>query len=232
MQRHWILICLVASALVAVACVTINVYFPEAEVKDLAEQIENAVALEASEGTVADSEPTPPAESESGSTGPNAAHEVSPPHGARDVSWLRESLDMAVGATLYLLSPAPVYAQTNEVAAPEITNPAIRQIIQSRGARAGELNKHKATGALAESNQALVEIRQLDALPLQQRAAVQKLVKAENADRERMFEEIAAATGTDLSQLPKIRTTYAATLRQKARPGDWIQLPDGSYRQK
>ena len=71
-----------------------------------------------------------------------------------------------------------------------------------------------------------------DALSLQERAAVQKLVRAENADRERMFKEIAAATGTDLSQLPRIRSTYAATLRQKARTGDWIQMPDASWRQK
>ena len=120
----------------------------------------------------------------------------------------------------------------NQVAAPEITNPAIRKIIQSRATRVQQLNKYKASGSLGENNQALVEIRRLDALPLQERAAVQTLVKAENEDRERMFKEIAAATGTDLSQLPKIRSTYATTLRQKARRLDWIQMPDGSWRHK
>ncbi len=255
MQRHWIAVSLIVSALVAAACVTINVYFPEAEVKDLAEQIEDAVAREAAEGDGSaaesaaasrdDGDGTPGAEPDDASLrGPQDVSLVETQDVSfgktqnvsfgetQNVSWLRESLDMAVGATLYLLSPTPAYAQNNDVAAPEISNPAIRKIIQSRGARVSELDKHKTSGALAESNQALVVVRQLDALPLQQRAAVQKLVKAENADRERMFEEIAAATGTDLSQLPKIRSTYAATLRQNARPGDWIQQPDGTYRQK
>ena len=145
----------------------------------------------------------------------------------------KQSLALAIVICAQLsVGPASTFAKTNEVAAPEITNPAIRKIIQSRAGRVRELNRYKASGALGEDNRALVEVRQLDALPLQERAAVQKLVKAENADRERMFKEIAAATGTDLSHLPRIRTTYATTLRQKARQGDWIQMPDGSWRQK
>ena len=49
---------------------------------------------------------------------------------------------------------------------------------------------------------------------------------------ERMFQEIAAATGVDLSQLPRIQETYAAPLRQNAPRGDWIQLPDGRWETK
>ena len=206
---------LLAAALV-LACVTINVYFPEAAIKDLSEKIEDAVAREAAESV--DTEPQ--------------AEDQEAEDGGDEVSWLRSTFDLAAGAALHLIAPAPVYAQTDAVAAPEITNPAIRKIIQSRAARAKQLNRAKASGAVGENNKALVEVRKLDALPLQQRAAVQKLVRAENADRERMFKEIAAATGTDLSQLPKIRSTYATTLRQKARRGDSIQMPDGSWRQK
>ena len=200
------------AALFALACVTINVYFPEAEVKDLSEQIEDAVAREAAQAA----EETP----ETGEGSPD------------QTSWLLHAFETALGGALHLLAPAPVYAQQDEVAAPEITNPAIRKIVESRAARVRELRRYKTAGAVGENNQALVEIRRLDALGLQQRAAAQKLVRDENADRERMFKEIAAATGTDLSQLPRIRATYATTLRQKARPGDWIQMPDGSWRQK
>ncbi len=209
--RHLAPLTLVLPALAAIACVTINVYFPEAAVKDLSEKIEDAVEREAAGNGDA------PTEAESGPA---------------EVSWLRSAFDLAAGNALRLTAPAPVYAQSDEVAAPEITNPAIRQIIRSRAARVRELAGHKTAGALGENNRALVEVRSLDALGLQERAAVQKLVRAENADRERMFKEIAAATGTDLSQLPQIRATYAETLRQKARPGDWIQMPDASWRQK
>jgi uncharacterized protein YdbL (DUF1318 family) len=114
-----------------------------------------------------------------------------------------------------------------------VSNPAIRKIIASRAKRVGALNRYKAKGVIGENNRALVEARDLDALTdLKQRAEVQRLIKAENADREQLFREIAAAQNVDLSQLPRIRETYAGTLRAKARPGDWIQTPDGNWKQK
>jgi uncharacterized protein len=210
------------AALTAIACVTINVYFPEAAVKDLSEKIEDAVEREAAAAAdTAEPEMAPKTEEDAAGTAQG-----------QSASWLRSTLDVAVGTALHLVAPAPVYAQESDVAAPEITNPAIRKIVQTRGARVRDLNRYKAAGALGENNQALVEVRQLDALALPERAQAQKLVRAENADRESMFKEIAAATGVDLSQLPRIRETYATTLRQNARPGDWIQMPDGSWRQK
>ena len=85
---------------------------------------------------------------------------------------------------------------------------------------------------LGKNNKALLEVRSLDSLALRERAAVQKLVKEENEGRERMFKEIAAATGTDLSQLPQIQSTYAETLRERANAGDWIQLASGEWKQR
>ena len=86
---------------------------------------------------------------------------------------------------------------------------------------------------IGEGNQGLLVFRNLDAIQgLKERADAQKLVKDENADREQLFKEIAAAKNVDLAQLPQIRSTYATTLRENAHPGDWIQLPDGSWAQK
>ena len=216
MPRARILTAAVLTTLAA-ACVTINVYFPEAAVKDLSERIEDAVAREAEEGGAEAAEP-----------------EGEGAEGSGAVSRLRSGFEIAVGTALHLLGPAPAYAQPPppSVAEPEISNPAIRRIIQSRAARVNDLNRYKASGALGENNKALVQVRDLNALPLQERAAVQKLVRDENADRDRMFKEIAAATGVDLSQLPRIQETYARTLREKARRGDWIQLEDGRWDQK
>lgn len=208
---------------VILACVTINVYFPEAAVKDLSEQIEAAVAREAAKAQAGD-----PAE-EPNTDGGESTEES---QGFAGQVFSRHTLDRAIGTALHLLGPGEVYAQGDAVAAPEISNPAIRKIIQSRSQRLAALNGHKSSGVLGENNEALVEVRSLDNLPLKERAAVQKLVKAENADRERMFKEIAAATGTDLSQLPQIRATYATTLRESARAGDWVQGPDGAWSQK
>lgn len=199
-------------AAVLAACITINVYFPEAAVKELAQQIEDEVqrkaADEASPTPVPEPTPTPVAEPAAGA--PESL-----------LSWV-----LSLGATT-------AYAAQEEVAAPEITNPAIRKIIDSRAARLKAINDLKAKGVVGESNQALLVVRNLDAIQgLKERAEAQKLIKDENADREQLFREIAAAKNVELSQLPQIRTTYAEALRENARPGDWIQLPDGNWMQK
>jgi len=187
---------------VLTACVTVNVYFPEAEVRDLSKQIEQEVRKQAAQ--------------QSGEEPPAPQPPPAPNQGA--------SLpDLLAGVT-------PAMAQ---VAQPEITNPAIRKIIDSRAARFNELRRYFDQGVLGESNKGMVEVRNLEALTdLKARADVQRLVKAENADREELYKEIAAAKNVDLAQLPKIRETYAGTLRQNAKSGDWVQQPDGNWVKK
>lgn len=205
LSRTW----LAAVALLTAACVTINVYFPEAAVRDLSQKIEDEVAKEAAKQGAAGTETAPETE----------------PEGDRQSRTAPGLLDLVLGAT-------PAYA-AGDVPDPGVSNPAIRKIIESRAARAEALDTFKTQGAIGENNQALVEIVALDAIAdLRQRAEVQRLVKAENADREQLFREIAAAQDVDLSQLQRIRETYAETLRANARPGHKIQMPDGSWKTK
>lgn len=197
------------TAVALCGCLTVNVYFPEAAIRDLSQQIENEVRREA--GLPAAE--TPPAEGSTGATNGGGL------------------LAQAAGLLAAAVFTTPVHAQA--VADPGITNPAIRKLIESRSARVEELNRYKASGVLGESNAALVEIRDLDVVgDLKERAAVQRLVKAENADREKLFREIAAAQGVDLGQLPRIQATYAETIRAMAAPGDWVQSADGEWKRK
>jgi uncharacterized protein YdbL (DUF1318 family) len=192
-----------------VGCVTINLYFPEAEVADLAQKIEDEVQEKAAESPAQDGSQTTPAE------------EAAPASGSRRSTGLFDTL----------LGVSPAYAQA--VPEPEVTNPAIRKIIDSRAARLGDVNRYKAEGWIGENNRGLLETRSLDSISdLRARAEVQKVVRAENEDREQLYKEIAAVKDIDLSQLDKIRETYAETLRQNARPGEWIEMPDGSWKQK
>ena len=204
-MKSWLAL-IALSLLVLVACITINVYFPEEAIKDLSQQIEAEVEQQAA-GEAAAIEPTPTPTPAAAGGSPLAAF-------------------LSLGAT-------NAWAAEEEVAAPEITNPAIRTIIASRAARLSALNGWKANGVIGENNQGLVEARSLDAVPgLKERADVQRLIRDENADREQLYREIAAAKNVELSLLPRIRETYASTLRDKARPGDWIQQPDGAWVQK
>ena len=195
-------------SLALAACVTVNVYFPEGEIRDLSEQIEDEIRRQASDEAEA-------APSDSAEVDDDAALRVPP--------FLEE-----VGASLF---GAPVHAQ--DVLSPEVSNPAIRRIIDSRAGRLDEIDSFKSDGVIGENNRGLLEIRSLDAVSdLRARATVQRLVKDENADREQLYREIASATGVDPGQIPRIQETYAATIRSQSRPGAWIQMPDGSWRQK
>lgn len=202
---------LAALAVVILGCVTINVYFPEAAIQDLAERIEEEVVREA-------------AATDGASMAPNPR-----PRRAWRAIWA------GTVRTALRLTASPAMAQqpsANTVPAPAVTNPAIRAIIESRAARLDDLNALKAQKVVGESNEGLVEIRDLASLELRERANAQRLVKAENDDREALYREIAAATNVDLKQLPQIRKTYAGTLHANAKPGELIQLEDGRWVEK
>lgn len=206
-RKLWASVALLAGMAGSLACVTINVYFPEAAVRDLSQQIEEEVQKRAEQ------QPAAP------ETQPEAG-------GGADRSLLREPalIDTLLGVT-------PAHAQG--VPEPAVSNPAIRKIIESRAARVEALNRFKAVGAIGESNRALLEVRNLEAVSdLRERADVQRLVKAENADREQLFKEIAVAEGVESSQIDRVRETYAETLRANARPGDWIQAASGAWARK
>jgi len=196
----------------SLSCVTVNVYFPEAEIRDLSRQIEEEIRQRAAEAAAeqANAEAQDADSQQSARVEPGALLEL-------------------VGAALF---GSRVHAQ-DRVPQPEVTNPAIRRIIDGRAKRLAAVNDFKAAGAVGENNKALLEIRALDAVSeLRQRATLQRVVKDENADREQLFKEIAAATSVAPSQIPRIRQTYAATIRDEARVGNWIQMPDGEWRQK
>jgi len=206
------------ATLFIIACVTINVYFPEAAIKDISEQIEEEVALKAAEAAEAQAGGDDAAPAGEGIPVPAETGEAVVPNNAG-------LFDLLLGVT-------PAYA-ADEVSRPEITNPAIRRIIDSRASRLPGIRAWKNKGVIGEGKDALLVPRNLQSIKdLRQRAEVQRLIKDENRDREELFREIATAKNVDLSQLPRIKETYAATLRADARPGDWIQMPDGAWKQK
>ncbi|RMF74498.1 MAG: DUF1318 domain-containing protein [Acidobacteria bacterium] len=200
-------------ALIAAACVTINVYFPEAQIRDISKEIEQEVQKRAAEAA------EPPADTEQDATSDSDG--ISGPTTAIRPAGL---LDGLFGM--------PAYA-AEDVPEPAVTNPAIRKIIDSRGRRAPLLAPYRKLGVIGEGRDGFLVVRKLDALgDLRKRAEVQKLVREENDDRRALYREIAAATNVDLSQIAKVAETYAATLREMAKPGEWIQLPDGRWVQK
>jgi uncharacterized protein YdbL (DUF1318 family) len=198
-----------AMLVVLAGCITVNVYFPESEVKALSDRIEEAVREQAGATTEADD----PVSDENGS--------VPPSH----LTWLPVQAPSGLAAAIIAL-PQQVPP------APEISNPAIRKIIESRAARFAQVQKLKSEGAVGENADGFLDARNLDSLALSERAQAQRTINEENADRRQMYSAIADAKGLEVSQLPLVRATYAATLREYAKAGEWIQMPDGQWRTK
>ena len=160
-----------ASLLIA-ACVTINVYFPAAAADKAADQVINDITGGGAKGGT----PTPPQSN------------YLPAKSGDEPNFLAA----AFGNVLYALVPA-ANAQDAE-AALNVSSPAVTRIKQSMGARFGELEKFFASGAIGLTNDGRVDVRDLNAVALPDRATVKRLVSEDNADRAQLYSEIAKAS--------------------------------------
>lgn len=119
---------------------------------------------------------------------------------------------------------APVAAQGNL----EINTPAVAAVRASLQARFAQLEPLFANGAVGLTQDGSVELRDANLVPLAQRAAASGLVAAENADRARLYREIALANGHPEWEAD-IRSTFAQRWIAKARAGWWVKNPQGAW---
>jgi uncharacterized protein YdbL (DUF1318 family) len=194
-----------ASLLIA-ACVTINVYFPAAAADKAADQVIQDITGGAKSST------TPP----QGSLAP--------------VNEEPRFLLAAVGHVLYAMVPA-ANAQDAD-AALNVSSPAVNRIKQSMGARFGEMEKFFASGAIGLTKDGLVDVRDLNAVALPDRATVKRLVSEDNADRAQLYTEIAKASNHPEWE-GDIRKSFAKRwVATGAKPGWYYQGDDGAWKQK
>ena len=196
-----------ASLLIA-ACVTINVYFPAAAADKAADQFINDVTGGAAKGST----PTPP------------QSRVQPSQQQPNF------LVAAAGNVLYALIPA-AQAQDAE-AALNVSSPAVSRIKSSMAARFGELEKFFASGAVGLTKDGMIDVRDLNAVALPDRATVKRLVAEDNADRSQLYAEIAKASNHPEWE-GDIKKSFARRwVATGAKSGWYYQADDGSWKQK
>jgi uncharacterized protein YdbL (DUF1318 family) len=210
MRRVLPLKILLASLLVA-ACVTINVYFPAAAADKAADQFINDV--------------TGGAKSNSGANTPPQSNLVpSRPDEQPDV------LVAAVAQVLYALVPA-ANAQDAE-AALNVNSPAASRIKASMAARFPELEKFFASGAVGLTKDGLIEVRDINAVALPDRATVKRLVSEDNSDRAQLYTEIARASNHPEWE-GDIRKAFSRRwVATGAKSGWYYQDDSGAWKQK
>src|SRR5262245_2535558 len=92
-------------------------------------------------------------------------------------------------AALELLVPRAEAADVNI----DISSPPVKKIRDSMAARHSQLAPYYSSGAIGLTQDAMIEVRDLAAVPLPERNALRKLVADENADRQALYHEIARA---------------------------------------
>ncbi len=189
-----------------VACVTVNVYFPEAAAERAADLFIQDVYGEDQDGGSA---PVPPAGS---------------PQSGLDVPLA--SLFAAAAMVRDLLIPS-ASAQGIDI---NIQTPAINALKQAMERRHQQLKPHYASGAVGMAATGLITLRDPTLVPLQARNQVKKLVVDENADRNRLYGEIAKANAHPEWE-PDIRGIFAERWVGNA-PGGWWYQSGGNWRQK
>jgi uncharacterized protein YdbL (DUF1318 family) len=128
---------------------------------------------------------------------------------------------------LFLLQPRSAYAQQDI----DVSTPEIRAIRASLKERADKLFPYFDAGNVGVGRDGLLKVRTTEGLDLKGRAEVQQLVTAENADRRRLYKEIARANGFP-EKADEVRRIFADTWRDKADKGWYIEQAGGGWERK
>jgi uncharacterized protein YdbL (DUF1318 family) len=193
---------MVLLALFAVACVTINVYFPEAAAEEAADRIIDKVR---------------------GKDAPDDTTSSVPPGGDRDAPLLAR---FASGVGSFLISDARAQAPVNF----DKPSPEKQALEDSLANRFRELRPYFDAGAIGHTDSGLVDFRDRSLVPLKDRNRVVQLVAAQNNDWNALFAEIARLNGHPEWQ-DSIRRTFAERWVAKADPG-WYYRENGQWKQK
>jgi uncharacterized protein YdbL (DUF1318 family) len=185
------------------ARITVNVYFPAAEIQNAAAQIEKEVR--SSDGTNMPVE-NPSEQNQRGSFLWPSIHTV--------------RIDF---------SPPSAMAQTPDI---NITTPAIRRLIASRKQRYNSLVPLLNRCVLGENNRGLLELRSLQGVSLKEKASAQALLEQENQDRQQLYRELATANQLPTSRIGEIASIFAKVNVKEARPGWCVQVSNGHWEKK
>jgi uncharacterized protein len=189
-------------ALLLTACVTINIYFPAAAAEKAADEI------------IKDIQTITPQKTE-----PN------PKPKASLSDWQMTAFQCLDKAINVVVSPA----QADE-ANLNIDSPEIRQLRAKMESRFAALQAFYAAGFIGIQADGFLAVRDAASVPLKDRNQVNKLVAAENADRQSLYQAIANANGHP-EWATQIKSTFAARWVSNAQSGWWYQS-SGSWKQK
>lgn len=104
----------------------------------------------------------------------------------------------------------------------EVSNAKIKEIKKSMKKRFDIMKPYYKNGYLSEESDGYLKIFK-QPHSLKDKITLKKLVNAENADREMLYKEVAAALNIESSQIDKLRKIFAKQWQDTAPKGTYIQ---------
>lgn len=190
------------AAVLAAACVTINVYFPEAAAEQAADRIIDKVHGEAGNGNTSFNTADPAS--------------ISPP--------------VMIAAARHILGFVISDANAQGNVDFDKPSPEKTALENSLAERFPRLKPYYDSGAIGMTDTGLVEIRDRSSIPLSARNTVLQLVAAQNDDWSALYAEIARLNGHP-EWADDIRRTFASRWVVKANDG-WYYKEGGAWKQK
>jgi uncharacterized protein YdbL (DUF1318 family) len=190
----------VFSMLLLTACVTINIYFPAAAAEKAADEIIKDIQ--------------------------NIAPQKKEPKPKASLTDWQVSVYRLIDAALDVVV-SPAQAADADLA---IDSHEIRQLRGSMESRFASLQPLYSSGFVGIQADGLLVVRDIQSVPLKDRNKVNKLVAAENADRQSLYQAIADANGHP-DWAAQIKSTFAGRWVSNAQSGWWYQS-SGSWKQK
>ncbi len=203
------------------ACITINLYFPVAELREAAAEIVN----EARPDVVS----APPDAHERRSNAPEGGAQGGSPPGEKKTS----------GAILSIFRLSTAHAEERKEEKKDakkiqlnITTPVIKKIRETLKARYPKLLPFYEKGAVGEGADGHLALRDTDGLGLKEKRDVQALLKEENEDRKNLYTQIARGNAIEDSRVPDIGKLFSEEWQRKSKAGWWIEKEKGKWEKK
>jgi uncharacterized protein YdbL (DUF1318 family) len=138
-------------------------------------------------------------------------------------------LRFAVYRALELLLPA---AQAQSAANIEVSSPEIRAITASMQERFSSLEKFFDGGVIGLTAEGLIDVRDIAAAALPDRALVRRLVGEDNADRNALYAAIARANNRPEWEADIRRIFAQRWVERGAKPGWYFRDLEGNWKQR
>jgi len=206
------------ATLLMAACVTINVYFPAGAAEKAADQIIDSVIRGAA-----------PSRGSSATTPGTAAPAIAPPQGSSTMPAAERVLRFAAEHALELLLPA---AQAQAAANIDVSSPEIRAITASMQERFASLEKFFDSGVIGLTAEGLIDVRDIAAAALPDRALVRRLVGEDNADRNALYAAISRANNRPEWEADIRRIFAQRWIERGAKPGWYFRDLEGNWKQR